>query len=363
MLIVNLFVIHRCSLRKYSRNRTIAVMSLCVVALFTMSYLLISNSPGFGSGNGLFVFCGFLFIIPVKYLYMVPGVKIVTIACFSWSYTFILFILSVNIGKAIYISGWSTTGIALMLQTFLYIITFMPFLFILKTKFIYVIEHIGKKEANAFMLMTMMWFWCLFIINLSYVYPGIKAFQVLSILTVAVGISSSFYYIYMQVNSGQTIQKLEEIAYKDELTQLRSRIVLSRDAEDLISRKIPFHIVFFDLDKFKSINDRYGHSVGDKYLSFFAYEVKIRIGNHGGFYRVAGDEFVCIVAEGRLDNFLEKLAVFPKKLPHMNVNFLGFSYGIAHYPSNGSTIEEIIEYADMNMYEMKSNKNCLREIS
>jgi len=363
MLLVNLFVIHQCSLRKYSKARTYGIMGVFIVVLFSVSFLFCRGVPDFGNGNGLFVFSGFLFIIPVKYLYRVPGVRIVTIACFSWSYTFLLFIFSVNLSKNILIPGWSISSVVLLLQTIMYVVSFLPFYTLLKTKFIYVLEHIGKKEATAFMWMTMMWFWMLFIINLSFVYPGINLFLILAFLTIAVGILSSFHYIYLQVNSGQIIQKLEDIAYKDDLTQLRSRVVLTSDAENLITRKIPFHMIYFDLNDFKSINDRYGHSMGDQYLAFFAYEVKVRIGNNGGFYRIAGDEFVCIVYDGGLAAFMEKITVFPEKLPDTNVNFLGFSYGIAHYPTDGNTTEEILECADQHMYVMKRKKNSLRGVS
>ena len=253
--------------------------------------------------------------------------------------------------------------IVLLLQTFMYICSFKAFYKMLKQKFVYVLEHIGKKEAVAFMLMTMMWFWMVFVLNLSFVYPEIPLFLALTYFTLAVGILSSFRYINMQVNSDQTISKLEKIAYQDELTQLRSRVVLTGDVDDLITRKIPFHLIFFDLNDFKTINDRYGHSVGDEYLAFFAYEIKIRIGNQGGFYRIAGDEFVCIAMEGALESFLEKIGNMPEKISNSNVRFLGFSYGIAYFPSDGNSTEELLQFADERMYEMKREKKSLRAMA
>ena len=353
MLLVNLFVIHQCSERKYSKIITYLSMGLFVFALLFIAFLIARNAPDFGSGNGLFVFSGFLFIIPVKLLYKVPGIKIVTIACFSWSYTFMLFALSAKLGQAFVVPGLTTAGTVLLLQTILYCITFKVFYDMLKSKFIYVLEHAGKKEAFALMWMTMMWFWMMFILNLSFTYTEFRLFQTLTFLTLAVSILSSFRYIYLQVNSDEKIHNLEKIAYQDNLTQLRSRVVLSSDVDDLIERKIPFQLVFFDLDNFKSVNDRYGHATGDKYLAFFAHEIKVRIGIQGGFYRIAGDEFVCIVLEDALEMFLEKIGTLPNTLPNSNVKFLGFSYGIAFFPKDGKTADELLQFADQRMYDMK----------
>jgi len=157
----------------------------------------------------------------------------------------------------------------------------------------------------------------------------------------------------VQVDSRKTIQNLESIAYRDELTQLRTRVILSKDVEALISRKVPFCLIFLDLNALKSINDRYGHRVGDQYIAFFAHEIKIRIGNRGGFYRIAGDEFVCVFSERGLDEFLETITTLPAKMTDSQVDFLGFCHGIATFPQNGCTVDSLLEYADSQMYEMK----------
>ena len=353
MLLINLFVIHQCSQYKYSLRLTYVIMGLSTIVLLVIAYLISRVIPGFGSGNGLFIFSGFLFIIPIMLIYRSPGVRIITIACFSWTYTFILFALSVRIGHVFSIAGWSLSYMVLFLQTTLYVFTFRAFYSLLKSKFVYALNHIGDKEAAALMWVNVMWFWTVFIFNISFVYPQLHVLQILSYITLAVCIISSFQYIYLQINSGQTIQDLERLAYHDELTQLRSRVVLKRDANDLIERKIPFQLIFFDLDRFKEVNDWYGHLVGDRYLAFFAHEIKVRIGNRGGFYRVAGDEFVCIFSESGLDSFLEEITTLPQTIPNTNVKFFGFSYGVASFPHDGTTADELLQFADKRMYEMK----------
>jgi len=353
MLLVNLFVIHKCSQVKYNKLWTFLGMGLSICVLMFASYLISSHGPDFGSGNGLFIFSGFLFMIPILLLYRVSVVKMITIACFAWVYTFMLFVMSVRLGYAMKIESLSIHTTVFLLQTVLYIVTFRPFSKILESRFIIVLKNTGKEETIALMWVTMMWFWTVFIFNLSFAYPEIRTFQILTLPTLTLCILSNFRYIHLQVNSNQTIQDLENIAYRDELTQLRTRVILKKDAEDLITRKMPFHLIFLDLDRFKSINDRYGHRVGDQYLAFFAYEVKRRIGNRGGFYRVAGDEFVCVFPEEGLEAFLDAINTLPETMPETQVRFLGFSYGIATYPQNGDTADSLLEYADNQMYEMK----------
>jgi len=353
MLFVNLFVIHKCSKRKYSKPLTFLGLGLSIGVLVYIAFIISSMIPGFGEGNGLFIFSGFIFIIPIKLLYKEPGIKIVTVACFAWIYTFMIFALSVRLGYTLYTLDCDIHTTVLLLQTAIYLPTFIPFYNIIKTKFIVMLDQIGKRESVALMWMTLMWFWTVFIFNLSFAYPGISLFQIITFPTLAVCIVSNFRYIYIHVDSSKTIENLESIAYRDELTQLRTRVILDKDVDDLISRKVAFHLIFFDLNALKSINDRYGHLVGDQYIAFFAHEIKTRIGNRGGFYRIAGDEFVCIFPDEGLAEFLEAINTLPEKLPNSQVKFLGFSYGIATYPQNGHTSEGLLEYADHEMYEMK----------
>jgi len=354
MLLVNLFVVHKCSRRKYSRFITYACMGVFVCVLLYISFLIARLIPGFGGGNGLFIVGGFLFYFPIKLLYDVPGVKIVTISCFSWGYTFLLFALSVHIGYAIPLRGQNISETVLLLQTALYIVSFRAFYGMLKNKFIYVLVNIGKKELTAFTFMCVMWFWSVFIINLSFIYPDIHQFKMLTFITLAIFMLSSFWYIYLQVNSGQTIQILERIAYQDELTQLGSRVVLGMDADELILMDSPFHLIFFDLDDFKSINDQFSHQIGDRYLAFFAHEIMERIGDHGRLYRIAGDEFVCLFFDEGVDEFLATLSSLPEKMPNTQVRFLGFSYGMASYPDDGDTTVKLLHCADQRMYAMKN---------
>jgi diguanylate cyclase (GGDEF)-like protein len=353
MLLVNLFAIHKCSRRRYGRLPTYACMGAFAFVLLYVSFLFARIAPGFGGGSGLFVFGGFLFFIPIKLLYDMPGIKIITISCFSWGYTFLLFALSVKMGYAMPIAGQNISETVLLFQTALYILTLKAFYGMLKNKFLYILENIGKKELVAFMLMCIMWFWFVFILNLSFLYTELHQFQILAFFTLAIFILSSFWYIFLHVSGDQAIQILEKIAYQDELTQLGSRVVLGMDADELIMGGAPFHLIFFDLDDFKSVNDQYSHQVGDRYLAFFAHEIMARIADRGGLYRIAGDEFVCLFVGEDVESFIGQLSSLPEKMPDSFVRFLGFSYGLASFPDDGETADKLLNCADRRMYAMK----------
>lgn len=361
MLAVNLFVIDRCSQRKYSSFVTVGIMGLFSVAIVGLSSLLNQQLSNFGDGSGFFVFFGFLFLIPAKILYENSVAKIICLACTSWVYTFLLFSLSVHLGNMIAgVSGIPLIYIVAVVQTLLYVLTLVWFYRTLRDKFLPMLAQLSVSQTRTLMWMSIIWFWTVFIVNLVFIYPEFYLFRIFAILSVAICAYISYRYIYQLIHTARTIQTLEHMAYHDDLTQLRSRVVLSKDIEDLIGRDIPFRLFFIDLDDFKTINDNYGHHVGDEYLAFFARQVKLRLGEQGGFYRIAGDEFVCLFTAPDIESFLQSLSAIPETLPDSDVEFKGFSYGISAFPDDGKNIDTLLRIADSRMYDMK---NARRERS
>lgn len=352
MLFANLFVIDQCSKRKYSNKTTLGAMSVFVVVLMVGAYWVASIMPGFGNGNGMFVFCGFLFAAPIKLLYKNSVVKIVCLACISWAYTFLLFSLSVHIGRLVTVLPIAYT--VAIVQTVLYIVTLAWFYRLIRDKFLPMLRRLSEKQLYSMMWMGIIWFWTVFVINLAFVYPNFLVLQPIAMVSVAVCGFLTYRYSYQLVKSSFTIDNLERIAYRDEVTQLRSRALLSNDAGELLERGIPFYLVFMDLDNFKTINDTYGHKTGDDYLAFFAREMKLRVGSLGGFYRIAGDEFVCLYTDKNIEKLLCSVQTLPRKLPDSDVDFLGVSYGYAQYPKDGTVLETLMQKADERMYSMKN---------
>lgn len=356
MLFVNLFVIDKCCKKRYSRAVTYAMMALFILLIIPLSLLAVRHLPDFGRGNGLFVFFGFLFLLPAKIIYQDSAAKIICLACTSWTYTFLVFSLSVHVGYLF--PAFPVQYSVPIIQTLLYLLSIFWVYRLLSGRFLHMLARLTDTQTRPLMWMSVILFWTIFILHLTLMYPQYYLLRVVTILSVAACSYLCYRNIYQIVNTDETIATLERIAYRDDLTQLRSRVVLSSDMEDLILRAIPFRLIFIDLDDFKSINDNYGHHVGDEYLAYFAYQTKLRLGSRGGFYRIAGDEFVCLYTADDIEDFVADMAALPPTLPDSEVAFLGYSYGVAHFPGDGETMDALLRVADERMYVMKrANKH------
>ena len=115
----------------------------------------------------------------------------------------------------------------------------------------------------------------------------------------------------------------------------------------------------FDLDKFKSINDTYGHIEGDDAIIAFSEELIEHCHQYGGTYaRYGGDEFIVIINRRNLDiekfcqEFIERIKV---RNEHENKPYkLKSSYGYVKYNHSYKNIPDLIEEADRMLYENKN---------
>src|SRR3954469_22893810 len=157
--------------------------------------------------------------------------------------------------------------------------------------------------------------------------------------------------------------QFEALALEDPLTSLPNKRAFDDRLETELRRAAreyyPVSLVPLDLDRFKQINDTWGHPVGDEALVKLAQhiEAEARAGDICG--RVGGDEFVLALVRadahsaervlGRLRAALEAVSVGPAG------ERLGFSGGIAEFPRHASTRETLLECADSALYWGKAN--------
>ena len=360
MLFVNLFVINRCLKKKYSRLFTYICFVVSTLIILPLAYLALQFVPDLGAGNGIFVLFGFLYLFPLRFLYDASTTHIISIACTSWVYTFLVFSLSVHLG---YLFDPTALNLSVaFIQTGIYLLTIYPFYRVLHQHLLPMLEKLTPKFLKSFMWMSIFWFWELFILNLCFVYANVLFLKPVALVSCVFCIYVSYRYIYQVVLGQETIETLERIAYRDELTQLRSRVAFYNDAEVLLQKQTPFTLVFIDLDQFKNINDSFGHNVGDAYLAFFAKQVQQRLGKGGHLYRISGDEFVCIFRNGNISDFIDSLSNLPTHLPtRPEVKFLGFSYGMSEYPKDGMLLEELLQASDQRMYVNKNAKYMIHD--
>jgi diguanylate cyclase (GGDEF)-like protein len=157
-------------------------------------------------------------------------------------------------------------------------------------------------------------------------------------------------------------KRIEALAYTDVLTGLPNRLLLGqRVAVALRAAQrsgSTFAVMFVDLDRFKNINDSLGHAFGDRVLIEAAARIQQTLREVDTLCRVGGDEFIAFLQEA--DAFgaeivarriLEKLGQ-PFVLDSVNFS-LGCSIGVAMYPTDGRTLDTLIQCADTAMFRVK----------
>lgn len=169
----------------------------------------------------------------------------------------------------------------------------------------------------------------------------------------------------------QTNEQITHLAHHDVLTGLPNRILFYDRLSQAITRarraKESFAVFFLDLDGFKLINDTFGHDVGDALLIEVAKRIMACVRDSDTVARMGGDEFTVILNNVRTPNskdFVAKKIVEALARPFaLNGKdcSVSVSIGIALYPDNGETAEQLVKTSDAAMYLAKhSGKNCYR---
>ena len=122
-----------------------------------------------------------------------------------------------------------------------------------------------------------------------------------------------------------------------------------------------------DLDRFKNINDRYGHIAGDKLLQKVANSLKLKVRDSDTIGRLGGDEFAIILAglpSSMVSNRIEEIQDAIKHLHFEWENHkIGVCASIGRYDYSGTeTYTELINLADLSMYDKKLKKNTDKKI-
>ncbi|MCR4378438.1 MAG: diguanylate cyclase [Rhodospirillales bacterium] len=159
-------------------------------------------------------------------------------------------------------------------------------------------------------------------------------------------------------------EKIEHLAHHDPLTGLPNRNLFTERMERAIYRAKrsgkPLGLMFVDLDKFKPINDQLGHEAGDTVLKTVAERMAHCVRTSDTVARIGGDEFVAILEN--LDHW-ESAAVVAQKIIRaltqpidVSTNKtaqVGASIGIAIFPGDGNTLDDLSRAADVAMYAVK----------
>lgn len=162
-------------------------------------------------------------------------------------------------------------------------------------------------------------------------------------------------------------EKLAQMAFYDNLTELPNRLMLKNHLKKVLSRAKrkdhDFAIMFIDLDGFKDVNDTLGHDAGDALLKDVAVRLTSSVREEDLVSRIGGDEFIIVFEEtskeelevisSRIIQNIGNPYYFSEKKAHVTP-----SIGIALFPEHGDEIDSLMDHADKAMYAAKSNGKC-----
>jgi len=161
-------------------------------------------------------------------------------------------------------------------------------------------------------------------------------------------------------------EQLRHIALHDPLTGLANRVLFNDRIEQAIKvaarNNTQFAILFLDLDKFKPVNDHFGHKVGDKLLQSVADRLTRSVRETDTVTRLGGDEFVVLLKNVTSREMVEKMlnpiintVCKTHQIDDYDIE-IGVSVGISIYPDNGADAKTLLHFADKAMYEIKETK-------
>jgi diguanylate cyclase (GGDEF)-like protein len=161
----------------------------------------------------------------------------------------------------------------------------------------------------------------------------------------------------------EALERIHDMATRDELTGLPNRRFMMAQLQEHALRRsrggLPFYIGMVDLDHFKSVNDTYGHAVGDDVLRAFGSQARTMLRTTDLIGRWGGEEFLLVLPETQAGEPTVGIARLRSNLGHAEVSAaephlrVAFSSGFTRY-IEGEPIGQAIERADRALYQAKS---------
>jgi len=164
----------------------------------------------------------------------------------------------------------------------------------------------------------------------------------------------------------QAREQLSYLARHDPLTGLNNRLMFSSHLAMALERASRqgtlLALLLLDLDRFKDVNDSFGHAAGDELLVQMAKRITGRLRGADSTSRLGGDEFTVVLEDlhdpqdaAWVANDLLRLVREPFQLATAGEVSVGTSIGIALYPEHGSTEQELLQQADAALYRAKAD--------
>lgn len=151
------------------------------------------------------------------------------------------------------------------------------------------------------------------------------------------------------------------VASNDPLTGLINRSGFMSEVKIAPTKSNSFCVLFIDLDKFKPVNDTYGHEAGDFILIEVAKRLKTLFPNNASITRLGGDEYCLLLLDTEKQDIEHLITKIKEALTipftyNEHTITIGGSVGLAHYPSDTKTPEDLLKIADEGMYREKKER-------
>lgn len=193
-----------------------------------------------------------------------------------------------------------------------------------------------------------------------------NAIQGLTFITLYAAVVFLSFGFVLLVNQ-RLARDLERLATLDSLTEVYNRRMWSVLAEKELTRSrrrtAPASVLMFDLDRFKTINDRFGHLAGDKVIQCFSQRIRDNLRSFDLFGRYGGEEFCLFLPDTGLDEGLllaerlrQLIAAAPCQIDEHHTLPFTVSVGIScAQPGGVASLEQLLDQADQALYHAKSN--------
>ncbi len=188
----------------------------------------------------------------------------------------------------------------------------------------------------------------------------------IAFLTFTTMVSTTLYIISLNRKLRESREKLRLQATHDPLTGLPNRVLFFELANKYLKiagrEQQDTMILFLDLDKFKLVNDTYGHDAGDELLKDTASRIANCLRDTDVVARIGGDEFLVMLSNVSSMKDFEAImkriistASMPFVAPSGDTLQIGCSIGASHYPRQGEHLTELVKKADLALYQAKNN--------
>jgi diguanylate cyclase (GGDEF)-like protein len=219
----------------------------------------------------------------------------------------------------------------------------------------------GKKPGFAISVISaVVWFTADALPGHAYSEPFIRYWNAI--------VRLGYFVVVTLILSGlKALEGEKELARIDYLTGAANRRSFFEAIQAELERsqryRRPFTLAFFDIDDFKSINDKFGHKIGDNLLCEVVKQARGHLRKSDFMARLGGDEFVILfpeTGENEAKTAVQKIQSILVDVMHRNHWPVTFSFGVLTYLKGQITVDELIKRADDLMYSVKQNgKNAV----